>query len=258
MALLEVEALEVTYGRSVLALEGASLSVPEGGAVALVGANGAGKTTTLRAIGGLLRHHRGEVRGGDIRFEGRSIVGADPSKLVAAGIAQCLEGRRVFAELTVDENLKAGAFVKRARGGELARRDEMLELFPRLGERRDGPAGLLSGGEQQMLAIARALMAQPRLLLLDEPSLGLAPLVVAEIGQVLRRIVAAGTAILLVDQSTSLALHASDHAYLLATGQIRGDGPTATLLRDDRVRESYLGTAAGSDRVAAEIGSAAQ
>jgi ABC-type branched-subunit amino acid transport system ATPase component len=255
MGLLEVEELEVTYGRSVLALEGASLAVPDGGAVALVGANGAGKTTMLRAIGGLLRHHHGEVRRGDIRFEGRSILGADPSKLVGAGIAQCLEGRRVFAELTVDENLKAGAFVKRARAGEAARRSELLEQFPRLAERLHGPAGLLSGGEQQMLAIARALMAQPRLLLLDEPSLGLAPLLVAEIGSSLRRIVAAGTAILLVDQSTSLALRASDHAYLLATGKIRADGPTGTLLRDDKVRQSYLGTAAGADRVGAEIGS---
>ena len=257
MGLLEVEELEVTYGRSVLALERASLEVPDGGAVALLGANGAGKSTMLRAIGGLLRHHRGEVRGGDIRFEGRSIVGRDPSKLVAEGIGQCLEGRRVFAELSVDENLKAGAFVKRARVGESARRDEVFERFPRLAERLHSPAGLLSGGEQQMLAIARALMAQPRLLLLDEPSLGLAPMLVEEIGVALRRIVESGTAILLVDQSTTLALHASDHAYLLATGKIRADGPTGALLRDDTVRESYLGMAAGADSLGAEIGSPA-
>jgi ABC-type branched-subunit amino acid transport system ATPase component len=252
MSLLEVEDLRVTYGGSVLALERASLAVPDGGAVALLGANGAGKTTLLRAIGGLLRHHRGEVRGGQIRFDGRAIAGTDAARLVAAGIAQCLEGRRVFAELTVEENLRVGAFVGRARAGAHERRAELLELFPRLAERLGNPAGLLSGGEQQMLAIARALMAGPRLLLLDEPSLGLAPLVVKEIGAALRKINGRGTSILLVDQSTTLALHATDHAYLLAGGQTRADGPTRTLLRDDRVRESYLGMAAGADRVLAE------
>jgi ABC-type branched-subunit amino acid transport system ATPase component len=252
MSLLEVEELRVTYGGSVLALERASLAVPEGGAVALLGANGAGKSTLLRAVGGLLRHHRGEVRGGAIRFDGRSIAGVDAARLVAGGIAQCLEGRRVFAELSVEENLRVGAFVGRARAGARERRAELLELFPRLEERLTSPAGLLSGGEQQMLAIARALMAGPRLLLLDEPSLGLAPMLVAEIGAALRKINGRGTSILLVDQSTTLALHVTDHAYLLAAGQTRADGPTQTLLRDDTVRESYLGTAAGSERVMAE------
>jgi branched-chain amino acid transport system ATP-binding protein len=252
MSLLEVSGIRVTYGGAVLALEDASLVVPEGGSVALLGANGAGKTTLLRAVGGLLRHHHGEVRAGEVRFDGRSIAGVDASKLVAGGIAQCLEGRRVFAGLTVEENLRVGAFAQRARGAEQARRQEMLELFPRLAERLSQPAGVLSGGEQQMLAIARAMMAGPRLLLLDEPSLGLAPLVVAEIGVVLRRINASGMAILLVDQSTTLALHVTDHAYLLENGRTSADGPTRELLSDDRVRASYLGTTAGADHLRAE------
>jgi ABC-type branched-subunit amino acid transport system ATPase component len=253
MSLLEIDRLRVTYGGTVLALEQASLTVPEGGAVALLGANGAGKTTLLRAVGGLLRYHHGEIRGGEIRFRGESIGRADAARLVASGIAQSLEGRRVFAELTVEENLRCGAFVPRARAGAMARQAELLELFPRLAERLDNPAGLLSGGEQQMLAIARALMASVSLLLLDEPSLGLAPLVAAEIGRTLRQINASGTAVLLVDQSTTLALHATDHAYLMVNGRTVADGPTPTLLSDDRVRESYLGTAAGADRVLAEV-----
>jgi ABC-type branched-subunit amino acid transport system ATPase component len=252
MSLLEVTGVRVTYGGAVLALEDATLTVPEGGSVALLGANGAGKTTLLRAVGGLLRHHRGEVRAGEIRFEGRAIAGRDAASLVASGIAQCLEGRRVFPELTVEENLRVGAFVARARAGERARRQEMLELFPRLGERLTQPAGLLSGGEQQMLAIARALMAGPQLLLLDEPSLGLAPLLVEEIAATLRRINEAGTAMLIVDQSTTLALHVTTHAYLLENGHTKAEGPTRELLRDDQVRASYLGTTAGHERVLAE------
>src|SRR4051812_18644603 len=193
--LLEVEELRVTYGGSVLALEAVSFSVPEGGAVALLGANGAGKSTALRAVTGLLRFHGGQVTAGSIRFEGRSIMRADAAALVAAGIAQVLEGRRVFADLTVAENLRVGAFPGRARRRERQIREELAELFPVLAERADQPAGLLSGGEQQVLAIARALMSQPRLLLLDEPSLGLAPRVVAEIGQALRAINERGCAL---------------------------------------------------------------
>ena len=212
MALLEVQQVQVRYGGAVLALEDVSFDVQAGATVALLGANGAGKTTLLRAIGGLLAYHGGAVVSGDIRFDGRSTLRSDAARLVA-----------------------------RERG---IRRD-VLELFPILSERLDQPAGLLSGGQQQMLAIARALMARPRLLLLDEPSLGLAPIVVGEIADALQRIAAAGTAILLADQSTTLALRATGHAHLLESGRARMSGPTDELLLDDAVRASYLGTADG-------------
>jgi ABC-type branched-subunit amino acid transport system ATPase component len=243
--LLEVENLRVAYGGTVLALDDISFSVPEGGAVALLGANGAGKTTALRAVTGLLRFHGGQVTGGSIRFAGESILRAGTASLVAAGIAQVLEGRRVFADLTVAENLRVGAFSARgARGGRADRevREKVAELFPVLTKRADQPAGLLSGGEQQMLAIARALMAQPRLLLLDEPSLGLAPRVVAQIGEALREINQRGCALLLVEQSTALVLRVTEHAYLLETGRLRAHASAEELLSDGRVRESYLGT----------------
>jgi branched-chain amino acid transport system ATP-binding protein len=242
--LLEVDGLRVTYGGSVLALDGVGFSVPLGGAVALVGANGAGKTTALRAVTGLLRFHGGQVAAGTIRFAGRSIVRTDAASLVAAGIGQVLEGRRVFAELTVAENLRVGAFSNRSRRREREIRAELDELFPVLAERSEQPAGQLSGGQQQMLAIARALMAHPRLLLLDEPSLGLAPRVVAQIGEALRTINERGCALLLVEQSTALALRVTEHAYLLETGHIRAHARTAELLSDERVRASYLGTSA--------------
>jgi branched-chain amino acid transport system ATP-binding protein len=247
MGLLEVQEITVRYGGAVLALDDVSLDVGAGEAVALLGANGAGKTTLLRAVGGLLAYHGGALRG-DIRFDGRSTRRADPSRLVAAGIAQTLEGRRVFADLTVGENLRLGGFAARER----QLRGEIFELFPILRERIDQRAGLLSGGQQQMLAIGRALMARPRLLLLDEPSLGLAPIVVGEIGAALRAIADAGTAILLADQSTTLALHVTSRAHLLESGRLRAGGPTAELLLEDEVRASYLGTARGHELVAEE------
>ncbi|MDN5757973.1 MAG: ABC transporter ATP-binding protein [Tomitella sp.] len=245
MSLLELESVSVTYGDAVLALSEVSLAVEDGASVALLGANGAGKTTTLRAAGGLLRYHGGAIRSGQVRFDGRPVRTGEVTALVRAGLAQSLEGRKVFAELTVEENLRVGAYNRRARRDEERTRGAMLELFPRLAERLHGPAGLLSGGEQQMLAIARALMARPRLLLLDEPSLGLAPLVISEIGTALRTINDEGTAILVVDQSTALALQVADYAYLLETGAIRSHGKTAELLADDRVRDSYLGMHSG-------------
>jgi branched-chain amino acid transport system ATP-binding protein len=245
--LLEVEGLRVKYGGAVLALDGVSFSVPEGGAVALLGANGAGKTTALRAVTGLLRFHGGQVTAGSVCFAGNSIKAGNAATLVAGGIAQVLEGRRVFADLTVAENLRVGAFPGRARPQEREIRKHLTELFPVLAERADQPAGLLSGGQQQVLAIARALMSQPRLLLLDEPSLGLAPRVVAEIGQALRAINERGCALLLVEQSTALALRTTEHAYLLETGRIRANAPTAELLADERVRASYLGAPAVLD-----------
>jgi branched-chain amino acid transport system ATP-binding protein len=241
MGLLEVQEVTVRYGGAVLALENVSLAVAPGETVALRGANGAGKTTLLRAVGGLLAYHGGAVVGGEIRFDGRSTRRAHAARLVARGVAQTLEGRRVFADLTVGQNLRLGAFTAR----ELGIRDDVLGLFPILGERLDQPAGLLSGGQQQMLAIARALMARPRLLLLDEPSLGLAPIVVGEIAEALNRIAAAGTAILLADQSTTLALRTTQHAHLLESGRMLMSGPTDELLLDDAVRASYLGTAGG-------------
>ena len=252
MGLLDVQQITVRYGGAVLALEGVSLELAAGEAVALLGANGAGKTTLLRAVGGLLAYHGGAVVSGDIRFDGRSIRRADTSRLVARGIAQTLEGRRVFAELTVGQNLRLGAFAARERDRERGVRDEIFDLFPILRDRVDQRAGLLSGGQQQMLAIGRALMAQPRLLLLDEPSLGLAPIVVAEIGEALHRIASGGTAILLADQNTSLALRVTQRAQVLESGRSLIGGPTAELLLDDAVRASYLGTASGHALVAEE------
>ena len=243
-ALLEVEDLRVTYGGSVLALDGVSFSVDPGAAVALVGANGAGKTTVLRAVTGLLRFHGGQITAGAIRFAGRTVGRSDAASLVAAGIGQVLEGRRVFADLTVAENLRVGAFQGRARRREREIRKQLGELFPVLAERADQPAGQLSGGQQQVLAIARALMVEPQLLLLDEPSLGLAPQVVAQIGDALRAVNERGCALLLVEQSTALALRVTNYAYLLETGHIAAHAPTAELLADERVQASYLGTAA--------------
>jgi branched-chain amino acid transport system ATP-binding protein len=252
MGLLEVQHVTVRYGGAMLALEDVSLDVQPGETVALLGANGAGKTTLLRAVGGLLAYHGGAVVAGEVHFDGRSNRRADASRLVAAGIAQALEGRRVFADLTVAQNLRLGAFAARDRRREPEVREDVFDLFPILRERAGQRAGLLSGGQQQMLAIGRALMAQPRLLLLDEPSLGLAPIVVAEIGEALRRIAAEGTAVLLADQSTALALHATQHAHLLESGRWLTSGPTQELLLDDAVRASYLGTASGHALVAEE------
>ena len=249
---IEVSGLSVRYG-AVRALHDVTLDVRRGESVALLGANGAGKTTVLRTIGGLLAYHGGAVVGGHIVFEGRPTGRVDASALVAGGIAQALEGRRVFAELTVAENLRVGAFAARGPRRTSAVRDELLELFPILRERLDQRAGLLSGGQQQMLAIARAIMAQPRLLLLDEPSLGLAPIVVAEIADALRRINAAGTAILIADQNTTLAVRATERAYLLESGRVRSHATTEQLVLDDALRASYLGTSHRHDQVAQEV-----
>jgi branched-chain amino acid transport system ATP-binding protein len=253
--LLEVENVAVRYGGVVLALEQVSLEVPAGGAVALLGANGAGKTTLLRAVGGLLGYHRGAIVAGDIRLDGRSTRRLDAAQLVARGLAQTLEGRRMLSELTVAQNLRLGAFALADRVREARLRDDVLALFPPLGERLDQRAGLLSGGQQQMLAIGRALMAGPRLLILDEPSLGLAPIVGAEIAEALLRIREQGTAILLADQSTALAMRTTEQAFLLENGCVRASGPTSELLLDDELRACYLGTAGGHDLVLREVGS---
>jgi branched-chain amino acid transport system ATP-binding protein len=237
--MLEIENLEVVYGDVLLALKGVSLELPEGGIVALLGANGAGKTTTLRASTGLLSIHRGSVRHGAISLDGRRIDRMAAPDIVRAGVAQVMEGRRVFAELTVEENLRVGSYSSRTRlKGRLR---HMFELFPVLGERRGQVAGYLSGGEQQMLAIARALMSEPRYLLLDEPSLGLAPRIVAQIRDLIVSLNQKGTAILLVEQNAAMALSVAHHGYVLETGAIALDKPAAALRADDDVREFYLG-----------------
>jgi branched-chain amino acid transport system ATP-binding protein len=239
-ALLELRDLRVCYG-PVLALDRVSLEIQAGGAISLLGPNGAGKTTLLRSISGLLGFQGGRITAGEIRYDGRPVARVGAAELVRRGIAQVLEGRHVFAELTVEENLRAGGF--RGRADARTAREKVLSLFPVLGDRLGQPAGLLSGGEQQMLAIGRALMGGPRLLLLDEPSLGLAPLVVRAIGEALAAINAEGVTLLLVEQSSALATQLTRFSYLMDTGEIRASGSTAELLADDAVRSAYLGLA---------------
>ena len=242
--LLVVDNIEVTYGVS-LAVRGISFEVPENGAVALLGPNGAGKTSTIRAISGLLDIHHGSVRDGDIRFAGRSIRGMRADKIVASGVAQVPEGRLVFGQLTVEENLRVGASARTTPDVEdsLA---QVYDLFPRLKERPKQQAGWLSGGEQQMVAIGRALMAAPRLLLLDEVSLGLAPRVIEGIferlGEVRREL---GTAMLLVEQNARVALGFAGYGYILESGRIVLEGPSSDLRDNSMVQESYLGVRSG-------------
>lgn len=235
--MLEVRDLHVHYG-AIHALHGVSLRVNAGEIVTLIGCNGAGKSTTLRAVSGLLR-----PSGGSIFFEERPIHGMPAHEIVRLGVVQSPEGRGIFANLTVDENLDLGSYVRRDRDAVRADRERALDLFPRLRERLSQNAGTLSGGEQQMLAMARALMARPRLLLLDEPSLGLAPQIVAVIFRIIREINASGTTILLVEQNAHMALEVAHRAYVLEVGRIAMDGPAAELARSDEVRKAYLGVA---------------
>ncbi len=225
----------------ILVLRGVSLDVPEGKIVALLGANGAGKTTTLRAIAGLLKVHDGEITKGDVLLDDRSIKGARPDAVVRSGVAQVMEGRRIFSELTVDENLRVGAFTRRGRNEIRATYDKVVDLFPVLSERRRSIAGYLSGGEQQMLAMGRALMASPRLLLLDEPSLGLAPLIVQQIRDLIAEINRAGTSVLLVEQNATMALSIAHEGFVLENGRVVKHGPATDLLADESIREFYLG-----------------
>jgi ABC-type branched-subunit amino acid transport system ATPase component len=237
---MEVSELEVAY-EGVRALRGVSLSIPRGGIVAVLGNNGAGKSTLLRAISGTLELQGGTVTGGTVTVDGKALQTSDPASIVRAGVVQVPEGRRVFADLTVDENLRAGGLSRRGRAKRGSARERVYELFPRLEERREQRAGLLSGGEQQMLAIGRALMSEPQLLLLDEPSLGLAPQFVERIGQIIKDINAQGTSVVLVEQNATMALDVAEHAYVLEVGQISLDGPAAELAATDEVRERYLG-----------------
>jgi branched-chain amino acid transport system ATP-binding protein len=235
--MLELVDVHVRYG-AIRALQGVSLRVDEGELVALIGSNGAGKSTTLRAISGLLR-----PTDGTITFEGADITRAASDRIVARGISHCPEGRRIFGSLTVAENLRLGA-VSRPRSDAAAIAEDLamvLELFPILGERLDQAGGTLSGGEQQMLAIARALMSRPRLLLLDEPSLGLAPLMVERIFATIAQLKQQGRTILLVEQNVHHAFDVADRAYVLETGRITLDGPADVLRSDPKVEQSYLG-----------------
>ncbi|MBP2321724.1 branched-chain amino acid transport system ATP-binding protein [Kibdelosporangium banguiense] len=249
--MLSVSNLEVVYDDVVLVLRGLSLDVPAGSIVAVLGANGAGKTTLLRAVTGLLGPHRGKITKGSVRLDGTDITGADPAKIVRNGIAQVLEGRRVFAEITVDENLRAGAHTRRSRAEVKQSYTRVLELFPILAERRKSIAGYLSGGEQQMLAIGRALMASPRLLLLDEPSLGLAPRLVEQVRDIIVQINQQGTSVLLVEQNAVMALAIASAGYVLENGKVVKDGPASDLLADEDIREFYLGS--GERRSFADI-----
>lgn len=235
MPLLTLDTVHVYYGL-IHALKGISLTVEAGEIVTLLGANGAGKTTTLRAISGLQR-----PRAGRIVLDGHDLTALRPHEIVALGVGHVPEGRRIFPRLSVEENLALGAFTVRDRATIEQRRDEVFTLFPRLAERRHQPGGTLSGGEQQMLAIGRALMLKPRILLLDEPSMGLAPVVVENIFDVLRQLNAQGTTILLVEQNARMALEIAHRGYVLETGQIVLSGPAAELASDPKVQAAYLG-----------------
>jgi len=237
---LEIANLEVVYHSAVLALRGVSLHLPEGRIVAILGPNGAGKTTLLRAITNMLDIHEGEVTKGHINLLGASVASLTPAQIVRQGVAQVMEGRRIFADLSVEDNLLSGAH-NRARGELKAALGELYERFPVLGERRNQMGGYLSGGEQQMLAIARALISKPRLLILDEPSLGLAPKIVQEVAQLVREINEQGVSILLVEQNASVALDLAHHGYVLENGRIVLDGTAEELKSDPDVQEFYLG-----------------
>ncbi len=238
---LGVRNLEVVYNDVVLVLRGVSLDVPSGRIVALLGANGAGKTTLLRAVTGLLKIHRGAITKGTVEVAGRGITRKEPAAIVRAGVSQVMEGRRIFATLTVEENLRTGAYTRTDKAEVSASYDRVLELFPALRARLRSTAGYLSGGEQQMVAIGRAIMASPTLLLLDEPSLGLAPKVVEQIRDILVDINAQGTSVLLVEQNATMALQIAHHGYVLEHGRVVKDGPGAVLLADKDIREFYLG-----------------
>ncbi|MGZ0228495.1 MAG: ABC transporter ATP-binding protein [Acidimicrobiales bacterium] len=239
--MLEVTNLEVVYNEVILVLRGLSIEVPDGQIVALLGANGAGKTTTLRSISGLLDVHNGNITKGSITFNGVDLSGTKPAGIVHAGITQVMEGRRVFAEMTVHENLICGGVTVKDKAKTKASYDRVMELFPRLQERRTQVAGYMSGGEQQMLAIGRAMMADPKLLILDEPSLGLAPMLVEQIRDIIVDINKSGTSVLLIEQNAMMALSIADYGYIMENGKVVMDGTPDKLLADDDVKEFYLG-----------------
>ena len=249
-AYLAVSNVEVIYDHVILVLKGVSLEVQEGQIVALLGANGAGKTTTLKAISNLLRAERGDVTKGTIEFRGRRVDRLSPDALVKLGVVQVMEGRHCFAHLTVEENLLTGAYTRAADRAELARDlERVYAYFPRLRERRGSLAGYTSGGEQQMTALGRALMARPSMILLDEPSLGLAPQVVEEIFGIVKSLNGQeGVGFLLAEQNTSVALRYADYGYILENGRVVMDGAAAELAANEDVKEFYLGLSSGGRR----------
>ena len=245
--LLTVNNIEVIYDHVILVLKGVSLEVPEGGIVALLGANGAGKTTTLKAVSNLLRSERGEVTKGSIEFRGERVDSLTPNELVKKGVIQVMEGRHCFEHLTIEENLLTGAYTRGGKRGEIDRDLQMVySYFPRLKERRGAQAGYTSGGEQQMCAIGRALMSRPQMILLDEPSMGLAPQLVEEIFEIVKRLnQQEGVSILLAEQNTNIALRYATYGYILENGRVVMDGDAAALANNEDVKEFYLGLSSG-------------
>ena len=240
--LLRLEGVEVAYNGVIRALRGVSLEVAAGSAVAILGANGAGKSTTLKAISNLLLVERGRVTSGHVLLRGRPIEGLDPADVVEMGVAHVMEGRRLFSQLTVMENLRTGAFTRKDSAGVARDIDRVMEYFPRLRERRDLKAGYLSGGEQQMVALGRGLMARPRLMLLDEPSMGLAPIIVREIFDIIAKLRSVeGVSILIAEQNAARALALVDYGYVLENGQVAIEGPARELRDNDDIRRFYLG-----------------
>ncbi|MGP9803616.1 ABC transporter ATP-binding protein [Paracoccus sp. NSM] len=241
--LLDVNNIEVIYNHVILVLKGVSLSVPKGGITALLGGNGAGKTTTLKAISNLLASERGEVTKGSISYRGKPVGAADPAALVRQGVIQVMEGRHCFEHLTVEENLLTGAYTRRDGAAAIKRDLEMVyEYFPRLKERRKSQAGYTSGGEQQMTAMGRALMSRPEMILLDEPSMGLAPQLVEQIFQIVKAVnEGEGVTFLLAEQNTNVALRFAHYGYIMENGRIVMDGPAAQLRENPDVKEFYLG-----------------
>ena len=246
--LLEVNGIEVIYNHVILVLKGVSLAVPEGGIVALLGANGAGKSTTLKAVSNLLRAERGEVTKGSVEFDGARVDKLNPSELVKRGVIQVMEGRHCFAHLTVEENLLTGAYTRGISRSEIkVELEKVYGFFPRLKTRRTSLAGYTSGGEQQMTAIGRALMAKPRMILLDEPSMGLAPQIVEEIFEIVQNLnTAEGVSFLLAEQNTMVALRFADFGYILENGRVVLEGDASSLSDNEDVKEFYLGISSGA------------
>ena len=245
--ILEIKNIEVTYNKVILALHDVTLNVPKGKIVALLGANGAGKSTTLKSISTMLASERGEVTKGSINYDGIEVKNQNPSEMVALGMVQVLEGRRCFGHLTVEENIISGAYSRKLSRGDLnAEIDKIYGYFKRLKERKKSQAGFTSGGEQQMVAVARAMMAKPKMLLLDEPSMGLAPQLVAEIFNIVKELnEKEGVSILLAEQNTNIALRNADYGYIIETGNVMLEGSAKSLLNNEKVKELYLGISKG-------------